>query len=212
LYEAEVESGLPLRIAFAGLWTAADREGRFKWEPRELKLDCLPYDEVDFSRVLHALATRGFILFYEVEGRQYGSIPTFKTHQVVNNREQASTLPAPNENNALTRAPRVVDACPTPLVQDQGEGKGREQEGKEKDAPQEAPSEEVDLFRRGKQLLGNNTGGLIKRLLTAKQNSVPLARAAIETAATKQDPREYLGAIIKGADPPDDARARGDAW
>jgi hypothetical protein len=54
LYEAEKETGLPLRLAFAGLWTAADREGRFKWRPRELKLDCLPHDEVDF----HACLTR----------------------------------------------------------------------------------------------------------------------------------------------------------
>jgi hypothetical protein len=54
LYEAEKETGLPLRLAFAGLWTAADREGRFKWRPRELKLDCLPHDDVDFSRVLDA--------------------------------------------------------------------------------------------------------------------------------------------------------------
>jgi hypothetical protein len=29
---------------------------------------------------------------------------------------------------------------------------------------------------------------------------VELARAAIETAATKQDPREYIGAIVRGRD------------
>jgi hypothetical protein len=38
LFDAERASGLPLRIAFAGLWTAADREGRFAWSPRTLKL------------------------------------------------------------------------------------------------------------------------------------------------------------------------------
>ena len=32
LYEAEHETGLPLRVAYAGLWTAADREGRFQWK------------------------------------------------------------------------------------------------------------------------------------------------------------------------------------
>ena len=41
LFEAEHRAGLPLRLAFAGLWTAADREGRFKWRPRQLKLDVL---------------------------------------------------------------------------------------------------------------------------------------------------------------------------
>ena len=74
LYEAERETGLPLRVAFAGLWTVADREGRFHWRPRALKLDCLPYDEVDFSRVLDALATRGFIVQYQGNGEPLGWI------------------------------------------------------------------------------------------------------------------------------------------
>lgn len=64
LFQAEKESGLPLRVAFAGLWGAADREGRFKWEPMKLKVQILPYDDVDFSRVLDALSTRGFLVRY----------------------------------------------------------------------------------------------------------------------------------------------------
>lgn len=130
LYEGERQTKLPLRIAFAGLWTAADREGRFRWAPRQLKLDCLPYDECDFSRVLDALLTRGFIVKYEVEGREVGCIPSWHTHQVINNREKASDLPAPNDINALTREARVEDALSTPLVQVQGEGKGKEGERK----------------------------------------------------------------------------------
>jgi hypothetical protein len=133
LFEAERSSGFPLRVAFAGLWTACDREGRFKWKPRELKLDCLPHDEVDFSRVLDALVTGGWVVRYLVDGVEYGAIPTWAEHQVVNNREAASEIPAPNENNMLTREARVDDAKPTPLVQDQVEGKGREgnRKGKE---------------------------------------------------------------------------------
>jgi hypothetical protein len=61
------------------------------------------------------------------------------------------------------------------------------------------PSAEVDLFRRGKAVLGLSAGGLIKSLLKAKGGQVPLARAAIEQASTKQDPREYIGAVIRGA-------------
>jgi hypothetical protein len=133
LFDAERETGLPLRVAFAGLWTAADREGRFEWRPRQLKLDCLPHDDVDFSRVLDALATRGFIQKYTVAGVAYGCIPSWHDHQVINNRESASQIPAfaedTEEQQELTRAPRVNDACATPLVQVQAEGKGRE--GKE---------------------------------------------------------------------------------
>jgi len=130
LYEAEVEDRIPLRIAFAGLWTVADKAGRFKWRPRELKLDCLPFDEVDFSRVLDALRTRGFIVKYIHDGMEYGHIPSWGMHQVINNRESESVLPDPHECTVLTREARVDDALSTPLMHAQVEGKGREGEGK----------------------------------------------------------------------------------
>ena len=134
LYEAEKETGLPLRVAFAGLWTAADREGRFAWKPRQLKLDALPYDELDFSRVLDALCTRGHIVKYIVAGVEYGCIPSWGDHQVINNRESASEFPAVEEGSiestTSTREARVTDASTTPLVQEQVEGKGKEGKGK----------------------------------------------------------------------------------
>jgi hypothetical protein len=116
---------LPLRVAFAGPWTAADREGRFHWKPRQLKLDCLPYDEVDFSRVLDALATRGFIVKYAIEGREFGFIPSWHQHQIINNREKPSEIPEPNAINGLTRPSRLDDASSTPLNNFKGEGKGK---------------------------------------------------------------------------------------
>jgi hypothetical protein len=129
LFDLERETGLPIRLAFIAMFTVADREGRFKWRPRTLKVECLPHDDCDFSRVLDALSTRGFVVKYACGGETYGYIPSFNRHQVVNNREHHSELPEPNENNILTRASRVNDACSTALEQDQGEGKGREQEG-----------------------------------------------------------------------------------
>lgn len=135
LYELERETGFPVRLAFAGLWSASDREGRFKWSPKTLKLDCLPFDECDFSRVLDALWTRGFIVKYALDGREFGHIPSWHEHQVINNRESASTLPDPAECSIIsttsTRDARVNDAKITPLVQDQGEGKGKEGKGRE---------------------------------------------------------------------------------
>ncbi len=67
-----------------------------------------------------------------------------------------------------------------------------------KDAADAAPDPEVDLFRRGREVLGKQAGGLISKLLAAKQKSIPLARAALEQAATKSDPREYIGRIVNG--------------
>lgn len=136
LFDLERESKLPLRIAFAGLWCAADREGRFKWRPRSLKAAILPYDNCDFSRVLHALTTRGFVVKYASNGEDFGWIPTFKRHQVINNRESPSELPEPDASTVQqwtsTRASRVSDACPTRVRDGKAEGKGREgnKEGK----------------------------------------------------------------------------------
>jgi len=130
LYEAEQESGLPLRLAFAGLWTAADREGRFPWKPEELKLDAMPFDQVDFSRVLHALTTRHYIVHYASDSREYGWIPSWNKHQVINNREQPSKIPG------FVAGQEVIDACPTraPRDTDLHKGKGKEGKGREEDS------------------------------------------------------------------------------
>lgn len=81
-----------------------------------------------------------------------------------------------------------------------------ETETEKKDAPS-APlleivpretSDEADLFARGKKVLGRNAGGLIASLLKSKKGNVALARAAIEQASTKDEPREYIGRIIAG--------------
>jgi len=129
LFSLERETGFPIRVAFAGLWCCADREGRFRWDADDLGLQCLPWDDVDFRAVLDALRTRGFVVAYTVEGVDYGVIPGFKRHQIINNKERASLLPAPPDglieqgellgystkqaNASRTRQSRVVDASST---------------------------------------------------------------------------------------------------
>lgn len=136
LYDLEEETGLPIRVAFAGLWCQADREGRFKWKPRTLKATVLPHDEVDFSRVLHALGTRDFVQKYTVNGVDYGVILGFTKHQVVNNKERPSEIPNPPEINELTRETRDSDASSTREVR---VTQGREGKGKDIGASEEAP-------------------------------------------------------------------------
>jgi hypothetical protein len=127
LFDLEKETGLPIRLSWIGLFTCCDREGRFKWRPRQLKSEILPFDdEIDFSRVLDALFTRGFVVKYRVDNEDYGHIPTWNEHQVINNRESESALPEPVEtfcleqpDACLTRDERVPHAT-------QGERKGKE--------------------------------------------------------------------------------------
>ena len=151
LFEAELETKLPIRVAFAGLWCIADREGRFKWEPRRIGVQVLPYDGVDFSRVLDALTTRAFVLKYRVGDACFGWIPSFLKHQVINNRESESILPDPEGNIEETPINTdEFDACPTRAPRDdhagQGEGKGREGNGKEGVVTRQL-SPELEAFR-----------------------------------------------------------------
>jgi hypothetical protein len=122
LYDLEITSGLPIRLAFAGLWTCCDREGRFKWRIRTLKTEVLPFDDVDFSRVLDALRTREFIVKYRVGNEDFGHVPSWSKHQFINPREQASDIPEPpliQELDALlTGAPREIDANGTDVVKE----------------------------------------------------------------------------------------------
>jgi hypothetical protein len=140
LYLAEKEENLPLRIAFSGLWTVCDREGRFKWRPNTIKLDVLPFDDVDFSRVLDALATRGFIVQYaSQDGELYGFVPTFLEHQVINNRESKSLILSPFDACA-TRDPRGLCMHMGKGKEGKGkEGKGKEGKGKEGTLPASQP-------------------------------------------------------------------------
>lgn len=121
LWDLESACALPVFRAFTGLWGACDREGRFEWKPRTLKAAILPYWEGDFSRVLDALVTRGFVVKYACSGRQFGWVRTFAKHQVVNNKEVPSVLPEPPPYVPVTadystREPRVSHASPSALV------------------------------------------------------------------------------------------------
>jgi hypothetical protein len=135
LFEAEQYYQLPLRLGFIGLFTCCDREGRFRWQPKQLKLDIFPYDEIDMELILEVFAVRGFIVKYQANDKFYGCIPSWKNHQCINHREAESTLPSPKNAQIIlvnefdvntlsaknlrvkdassTRDPRVTDASTT---------------------------------------------------------------------------------------------------
>lgn len=115
LYDAEVATGLPLRIALLGLWTAADREGRLRSSPRVLKHSCLPFDDLDFGDVLSALTAIGYLATYTVDGVAYGYIVDWD--QPIHHREPPSTIPPPNlvkVSSAPAEAAREPRPAPPP--------------------------------------------------------------------------------------------------
>ncbi len=97
LYDAERQSGLPLRLAYAGLWTLCDRRGMFWWKPREMKLDIMPYDDLDFEDVLWALESAGYVECYSVGNKRFGRVPSFERWQTFHRNEQPSDVPEPSE-------------------------------------------------------------------------------------------------------------------
>jgi len=229
LHEAEISTQLPLRLAFIGLFICCDREGRFRWKPKQLKLDVMPYDEIDFSRVLDALLTRGFVVKYEVSGEIYGYIPSWHKHQSINNKESASNLPPPpaepNDYKDLsTREERVSNAIVTPLNLTQGEkeGKGKGKEGEEeKDIVAQArprsqeASDSLEVFNHWKTTMGHDKAqlddkrkALIKQALKWGYDAKQLCEAISGCAKTPHNMGDNergqrydgLSVILKSAD------------
>lgn len=114
----DIVSLTPLaRLFYVSLWCEADREGRFEWKPKTLKMRYLPADDCDVSLLCDELVNAGMVELYEVDGRVYAVIPGFTRHQVINNREQSSDIPEP---------PQKTDAC---VTRESGRKEGKE--GKE---------------------------------------------------------------------------------
>jgi len=96
------------RLLFAGLWCAADREGRLQDRPRYLKGMLLRFDNCDVDQLLSQLAERGFIERYEVDGRSFIRVVNFLKHQRPYHREQPSTAPPPGGEQATNSRTMAV--------------------------------------------------------------------------------------------------------
>ena len=106
LFEAEMTSNLPLRLAFIGLFTCCDRKSCFKWRPRRLKLDILPYDDINIVAILEQLVQHGFVKKHKYQGEWYGYIPpSWTKHQQINKSEVTNVLSTtPKSRATITTA------------------------------------------------------------------------------------------------------------
>lgn len=104
------------RLFYIALWCEADREGRFAWKAKTFKLRYFPADDIDIEDIGKELTDRGLIEMY---GDGLAHIPKFLSHQHINNREAASSLPDPHAS------PRVKHASPHVKVA-QGGREGKE--------------------------------------------------------------------------------------
>lgn len=85
------------RLLFEGLWCLADGLGRLKDDPDTIKIEVLPYDDVDADTLLNDLATSSekFITRYEVDGVAVIQVNNFEKHQNPhpNERKKGSEFP-----------------------------------------------------------------------------------------------------------------------
>lgn len=114
---ADILALTPLsRLFYVSLWCEADREGLLKWDTETLKFRYFPKDKVDIDAMADELMENGLIrILVGDDDREYAEIPSFKNHQVINNREADSILLA-----------RVKAASPRVQAEGRKEGKGRE--------------------------------------------------------------------------------------
>ncbi len=150
LQDLEAENpGMYPMLVFAGLWTACDKAGRFEWKPRTLKLDLLPFLPFDMAQTLALLESAGQVVRYEVDGREYGYIPSFEEHQRIAGKEAQAPAKYPEppaEQTGQVRGSTREAPVKHPGAQ---EGKGREEErereeeGNGEPAPDASPAPSV---------------------------------------------------------------------
>jgi hypothetical protein len=101
------------------------------------------------------------------------------TNRSTNVGQSSTPLPLQEQDSLFPRGNRPVEPKP-------------------KKPPTPLEIERKDLFDRGKTILGEGSGGFIQKLLGVKHGNIALARAAIEQASTMDNPREYIGGILRG--------------
>ena len=82
-------------FVFEGLWTKCDRNSVFEWKPRSLKLDILPFLDFNMEETLGIIETAGYVKKYDIDGKEYGIVPTFLKHQKPSMAEQKNLTAFP---------------------------------------------------------------------------------------------------------------------
>ena len=104
------ECSIWARYIFPGLWMMADRDGRLEDRPKRIKAEILPFDTQDVEPLLRELASKGFIVRYEIDGQRYIEIPRFAVHQNPHYSEKASGIkPPPTQENEVEQRDMFPD-------------------------------------------------------------------------------------------------------
>ena len=98
------------RLFYQGLWCMADKEGRLEDRPERLKVEIMPYDNIDVEKLLSQLeqnknkSDRPFIVRYEINGEKYIQILKWHEHQRIHHTEKESKIPPPNKEKLKSKS------------------------------------------------------------------------------------------------------------
>lgn len=209
------------RILYIGLWCLADREGRLEDRPKRIKASIFPYDALSIDSLLAKLELGGFMVRYEVDGRPYIWLPSFKAHQHPHPKEAPSTLPAcPKEQPSKAHASTMHDlsmnqAQPIyPPARSGNSGASRVKAEAEAEAEAEHTGaagddgRDIGFSERLGTLItrfgGNINPGLFREFeLIAEDFTQEQIVAALDSLSRKQpSKRPYPGAIRAEIEPP----------
>ena len=86
------------RLLVVGLFSFADDDGRFIASPNAINGYVFPFDELPIAKIrkwLSEAADRDLVYLYRSDGLEYGCMPKWHRHQVIN-RYTPSKLPEPD--------------------------------------------------------------------------------------------------------------------
>ena len=188
-------------LVFLALWGHCDKEGRFAWKPRILKLDILPFVPFDMEQTLQLLKANGFIVQYAVDGEDFGCVPTFKEHQRISGKEEDSPARYPrpllrDTENVQKRSTREASGKHPDTISYRSEAiETTDQLGKHPERTWEAPgkhpeSQELgirkgrELGREGSLREGENGAAVCGNCENQLQSETSTARARARAKAT----------------------------
>lgn len=146
--DAEFLQNSPLaRLLALALRNEADDQGVFEWKPAELKLRCLPSDDVDINALLTELVNTRQVMQYVAGGKRFGLIRNFTVYQRPKTPTRLYPMPQNGEEFPFPADfPKIPEICPR-RMKDEGEG-GREVNppSPDGDAPPFEPDDAIEAI------------------------------------------------------------------
>jgi hypothetical protein len=128
------ELSIESRLLFIALWNVSDDEGNFCYLPKQLKIQTLPYDNIDINIYLYELSVKNLIIPYKSGSKIFFNIKNFKKHQKIN-RPSPPIHPTLNGNSLN----------PHDIFTDYSLGKEGRKEGKERKGNKEEEEIIIDF-------------------------------------------------------------------